>query len=190
MSLVTTELNRTVLKQWPSNEMAAWLPVLRTDRWPSSAWLPFYGNMAKTGKSLSCFNIIQVPYKQEYANQNTNQLKFLWAVHSKQSWCARWGQIIQTDTDKCWLKWPLRLFLLFWTITKKQTLNVHWSLYSWPLKGLSWVIWAWQCAASPHIRRPGSGSPWCGWCHEGARCWRVSGLSEEMLQRQNREIVN
>lgn len=57
-------------------------------------------------------------------------------------------------------------------------------------KGSKWLISAWQCAASPHIRRPESGFPWCGWCHGAARCWRASGLSEEMLRRQNRQKVN
>ena len=47
-------------------------------------------------------------------------------------------------------------------------------------------MWVWQIANSPHIQRPESGFPWCGWCHGGARCSNASGLSEERLRSQNR----
>lgn len=94
------------------------------------------------------------------------------------------------DTDECWPMWPFRLFFLLFLNKHQKDSQPYFRPLQPTHKGSKWLISAWQCAASPHIRRPESGFPWCGWCHGAARCWRASGLSEEMLRRQNRQKVN
>lgn len=96
----------------------------------------------------------------------------------------------QSKTD-CWPLWPFQVVCFLFFLNKAC---LDFQPYFQPLKlthrGSNWLMSAWQCAASPHIRRPESGFPWCEWCHGAARCWRASGLSEEMLQRWNRQTVN
>lgn len=66
------------------------------------------------------------------------------------------------------------------TTHQKRSVSINPEL-SGPNVGLDKIYW-WQAAHSPHIQRPESVFPWCGWCHEGARCLYASGLSEEKLQ--------
>lgn len=130
--------------------MAAWLPVLGTDRlasgasgcYPMAPW-------QRVKKSQGCFNNFQVPYKQQYANQNVHSSCF--GGQSVKSWNSgrRWGQINQTETqtsaDLCGLLDCS--FFSFWTNTKK-TLNLISDLCRRPIKGPSG--WSQRGSVQPH----------------------------------------